>query len=1609
MPELKRTFLKGRMNQDLDERLLPTGEYFDATNIQVSTSEGSDVGAIETVLGNTLHAFTPSGGTWTTSASGNFGLSNPQCIGVTRDTQNNKIYSFIVDDAGKSAVLEYTASTKRTAVVIADVRTGDDQVLNFNANNLITGINILDDMLFFTDNLNEPRKINISTFKAGSPSGPRIDSTTTLLSKKTNTQIAFTAEDINVIKKAPKKAAEMELFASNIGNGNLKGTGVNPLTTEAINFSTLNSTTSSLGSPKYTAQNLSFGASIDSINLFKDKNVTLSAEVVDQKGQIEKFVLRGRITSIVNSTTLQFTPHVVPQNIIDLDVNWELLIDEPDFIYKREFPRFSYRWRYNDGEYSSLAPFTQPAFLPGLYKYEGMDAENEAMLNHLRKIVLKFPIRESTYGPPRDVEFVEVLYKSEKSNNIYVIKTAQLVDPNTQSLSPIVENELPVATGGAVDPLTGNPLQGQALGAVISGVVGTSGEFDEFIIKQELDGPIIESSQLLRLFDAVPKKALAQEIIANRIVYGNYTEGYDENDEPIIIQTGLAGGDSFVPATTTKQQLLLGSSSLKSDKTYQLGVAFLDEFNRESPVLTNDNAIVNIRKDRARLSNQIVASVKTSAPSWAKFFKYYVKDNYSTEYNLLLDRYYDAGDGNFWLSFPSAERNKITEKDILVLKKQHGQSIPVVFDNEYKVIDIENTAPEALKINNLDIIARATCSPKDTGLSPTTPIGVAGSKEIVFRGPGDRQNHEFFREAGKARAIQFLNPHDDTSVGNPISVKSKIYKLESLGPSEKKSAVTAQDIIYKATLEEELSIGDAAAMGFSNLVSADDDSIDIIIYGSNEFLTMEYQGRFFVKVEKRANFFNDIIAPAKTVDIATHVSKRTPENVLDHVALNYTFVNGAEQFVPGVTQELTGGGATVEVLGFATAQGGLTFETERFAQIGFQSNQITGNTNDPTANNPEILPGTTISGTSNKNQFTLLYGPTNSPTYVDPELTSVYYSMDVGAKFRFTSNRNTTAAFTVTAVSTLTSGTTPSTAVAAAEDVVHRIITIDRDYTTANGGTIAAADIDGIEIVVDDATDLLTTNPAVFEVKPQKNVDLDIYYEASDAFPIADLADLKTLNYSNCISFGNGVESTRIADDFNAPNFSKGVRVSSILKRPFKEETRASDLIFSGIVNSRSDVNNSNQFLIAENTTKSINPRHGSIQKLFARDGELLALCEDKCFQILADKDALFNADGSAQLTASNNVLGQIIPFAGEFGISKNPESFVSYGFRSYFTDKSRGVVLRLSRNGLTEISEQGMSDYFQDKFISFTGTLIGSYDESMGTYNLKVGTSESISYDEGNQGWCTRLTYAPEAAISLDNNYYSFNNGQIYRHNNTTRGNFYGTQENTTVTVIFNDAPSSIKNYKTIFYEGDSDWTVDLETDRQTGITNNTLNPDLASSNSTKFFEREGKYYNFISNDALTWSNALSHSAGTQTGNLDTAEFAVQGIGNTSGYSDGSDATVSFATSLTFPSSMQADTDDSGTGDQFFYVNSSSGKIYKLGEITGIDQSAGTITVTKQVSDVPAVLPQTGGGDFAFFVKDPQANTSGILGYFNKATFTNTGTGKNELFAVGTEVFISS
>jgi len=105
---------------------------------------------------------------------------------------------------------------------------------------------------------------------------------------------------------------------------------------------------------------------------------------------------------------------------------------------------------------------------------------------------------------------------------------------------------------------------------------------------------------------------------------------------------------------------------------------------------------------------------------------------------------------------------------------------------------------------------------------------------------------------------------------------------------------------------------------------------------------------------------------------------------------------------------------------------------------------------------------------------------------------------------------------------------------------------------------------------------------------------------------------------------------------------------------------------------------------------------------------------------ILIDKDIIFTAEGSPQVTASDQVLGQVVAYTGNYGISKNPESFAYHAGRKYFTDKNNGVVLRLSRDGITEVSNFGMRDYFKTN-LKLADSIVGIWDNNRKKYVLSL------------------------------------------------------------------------------------------------------------------------------------------------------------------------------------------------------------------------------------------------------------------------------------------------
>ena len=306
------------------------------------------------------------------------------------------------------------------------------------------------------------------------------------------------------------------------------------------------------------------------------------------------------------------------------------------------------------------------------------------------------------------------------------------------------------------------------------------------------------------------------------------------------------------------------------------------------------------------------------------------------------------------------------------------------------------------------------------------------------------------------------------------------------------------------------------------------------------------------------------------------------------------------------------------------------------------------------------------------------------------------------------------------------------------------------------------------------------------------------------------------LPFSNCFKFGNGVESNRIQDDFNAPLMENGVKVSTTSDN-YKEEDRGNGLIFSGIYNSKNGVNNLNQFISSSGITKDLNPQFGSIQILNARDTNITTVCEHKTVKVLANKDALFTASGANQVTSTKNVLGQTVPYAGEFGIGTLRSSFVNEEFRSYFVDPHRNKVLRLSNDGLTAISDAGMGDYFGDALDEISAA-VGSYNRDKGEYDLTLHydvtdtskTVETISYSEFVKGWTSFKSYVPDAGVSLDSNYYTMVGGLVYLHaeknhsgSDVARCNYYGTQYKSSITTIFNDAPDTVKSFQAINYEG--------------------------------------------------------------------------------------------------------------------------------------------------------------------------------------------------------------
>ena len=1787
MPEIKNQFTGGKMNKDLDERLVPKGEYRDAMNIQVSTSEGSDVGTVQNILGNKELG-------WNSGMLPN----NARCVGAVADEKNDALYWFVtsaspystaagsgmaLDTAsftssspqglwanGKSMILQlknggvtpvFVAKTAAAAYTIyqvggniawdsaastitfpsnlsvTDLEVGmtlqgdssilmqsyigmvvdsiniatntivingditwldlvtsqqashqtklffvslglanNRDVLGFNSDNLITGINILDDMLFWTDGETEPKKINIPRSIEGTDdlgmSNTRLINEAQGINYASN--ILIEEEHITVIKKAPSMPPTLKPLTSIRENGvNAVGMG--------INFSTSTGSNPQLIAEGSTMYSLTITSNVSGMppNILVG-DVLLFHETAVNLYPPENYQVRASVVQINSTSGSDMSIDIelisVAQNTPLSPADFNVAVSEEGYnLFERKFPRFAVRYKWEDGEYSTISPFSEVVFLPGHFSYHPTEAYNRGMVNNLKSLELKDFIPSDL---PKDVVLVDLLYKDEKSPEIYVVK----------SISPLDDAWL---------------AEGSYAGARGSYKITTENIF-----------AVIASDQGLRLWDSVPRTAKAQEVTGNRVVYGNYLQGHDI-DTVLSIAASLTirgGNDGFVG----------GRKSIKSSRTYNVGIVYGDKYGRETPVFTDKNSNQIVAKERAVESNSLEVAVTSSHPSWARYYKFFVKETSNEYYNLALGRVYDAADGNIWLSFPSVDRNKVDEDTYLILKKGFNTTT-IREEARYKIVAIENEAPDYIK-TTLTQLARPNKYPNVStsdvfgglGGSPKEPSVGAMSFFIDSElWMGDVQNSDKFGQpnlkdqwTNRDSAELYVSIIGD--VGE-VAVSSKKYLITEVTEIAANSATGTSVAVFEVFISSPiLEVDDWISNTISlsgTPISMDDTRHRPVIYKEEVLEKPEFDGRFFVKIKDDAisrnhlaeSFQQDInwqtIASADIFWLRDGASKDSIDDV-DYAVPNTQDLVGAVGNTTGNSRSGKGqyGKADFETLvdpnndgvgrwfidqvAYAGTQSSATgyydeaYTTYSMSDLDsyqcyttpntnpwWQSNNSTGTCgNYGTGFSEGTVFGAGIKRTSastnyansKKHELTLSYsGISPSSDYNwgmqtfhwgvgvvgsgEPQEQQFVDQIKIGSKFRMSGDPAKT--YTISNVTKLRvynyrafmpepyypgnyyeHGNGAWHRAQWAYDMGHQTnkrLQFTIEYTI-DGGDLANDLRDNVGIASITATSSgelqfitpfesgeqapISIYPAIFETEPKEDLDLDIYYEASGKIPtslnngdgallippgsilridpalsidfptgitasnwgandvlnilphinLAKYALLQPLNainatlifdtptgdvayvelvdanldtnaalnpvtgfvinltgksglgWFNCWSFGNGVESNRLGDTFNKPYLSNGAKVSTTLDKEYKQETRKYGLIYSGIYNSTSGVNNLNQFISAEKITKDINPIYGSIQKLYAgwgQGGDLIALCEDRVLKILANKDALYNADGNTNVTSTNNVLGQAIPYSGEYGISKNPESLASEAYRIYFTDKVRGTVMRLSMDGLTPISNHGMKDWFRDN-LKLNSTILGSYDDKKDEYNVTLQQTDdakrnnnpvTVTFREDVKGWVSFKSFTPENAISCANEYYTFKDGDIWKHHDESvgRNTFYGAHTFSTFNVVLNDVPSSVKSFNTINYEGSQSKVDQLLTDGEyhnlhtkTGWYVDSISTNKETGTINEFIEKEGKWFNYIKGQKIQHGgqHILINPDGSST--FDQASLAIQGIG---------------------------------------------------------------------------------------------------------------------------------
>ena len=753
MANTQRNFVAGKMNKSLDERIVPNGQYIDALNVRLGSTEASEIGAVENSKGNEKITELRYGGSALSSSA--------KCIGAYEDGANETLYWFVHDGSNAVSstgiidmVVSFNVKTNILTYHLVSINSGDNltTTLNFDELYLITGVNLIDNYLYWTDNLNPPRVINTNR-SYGLPSSP-------------SAADGFSAESILVIKKPPINSPQINPIATSSQDNFLEERFIcfaYRYRYEDGEYSAI----SQFSNPSFLPQPFLF--STDSFLNEGMVNATNSCVITYNSGGplVKGIDLLFKESNGANIKVIE------KLNKADLG-----LADDTEYEYT--FSNNKIFTVLPDSEilrlYDNVPKLAQAQTFMGNRLVYGNYVEGYDLVDSNGHDV-KFEYEAELMS--EDVNFQNITY--ELSDGVYGIDGPQTI---SNAVVSIDLDGVELVAGGVLtiqvrfehSAFTSNTPSIETNETTISFTYILQQDFasvydlsvnDDF---REKIGTVANIQTVANSCNGVTFTDLFNCSISDLGTYLKDASGIDTVGQPIriisspssteigfqlpsmlFLDGALEAYEYYGITYVIAEYTATGSpTSLHSNRDYEIGIVYMDDFNRSTTALVSENNLVHVPCGFSEFQNKARVTIPPTqvAPAWATRYKFVMKqdtDLYETIYSNLY--FYEAQSATTWFKLEGENSSKVQIGDRYIVKSDSTGAVTncayaTVLDKQAQEEDFVKPTPEDSSGNPVLVPAGTYMQMKTNDFSAVisdnayiTSGILRNSGEIGYRGP----------------------------------------------------------------------------------------------------------------------------------------------------------------------------------------------------------------------------------------------------------------------------------------------------------------------------------------------------------------------------------------------------------------------------------------------------------------------------------------------------------------------------------------------------------------------------------------------------------------------------------------------------------------------------------------------------------------------------------------------------------------------------------------------------------------------------------------------------------------------------------------------------------